>query len=133
MRIFYAGIEDTVHKAGRSRVRWQDACNLMFEKEFIARSVRSDRKGAVKSVGHFVRRIIVRIHCNRKIDKLVVRFVFNREPNGLNVISSKIFSEAASTLLSSERTRTHFYPEHRFLLCPCHKSSVATLVRIELE
>lgn len=86
VRVFHTGIKDTIHKAGRTGVSWQHARNLTLQEERVSRTICSERKSAVESIGHFVRRIIFGVHCDRKIDELIVRFVLDREPNGLNVI-----------------------------------------------
>src|SRR6516164_11704956 len=114
-------------------MRWENAGHLALEKELIARAVGRKRQGAVELVGDFVGRIIVRIHCNREKNERLVRFVFDREPNGLNVLSGKIFSEALLTFTRSECARFHLESGSRLGLRASHEAGVATRVRAERE
>src|SRR5215469_7858973 len=128
MCIFHAGIEHTVHKAGRTRVRRQDVWHLTLKKEHVARPVCGRRKSTTESVGHFVRRIVFRIHGDRQINELIVCLVFDREPDGLDAIFRQFLPKAAPTFIGSERARTYPYAGGSLLLRSGDKIRIAARV-----
>src|SRR5215470_13089612 len=115
VRVFDASVEYAVHKAGRARVRRQDAGHLALEKEYVARAVCGGRESAVESIGHLIRRIVFRIHGDRQINELLVRLVFDRKPDGLNAEFCKVFSKTSLAFMRPKRTRPYPYAGRRLL------------------
>ena len=87
----------------------------------------------MEPIGDFVRRVIFGVRSDLNIDKLIVRIVFDREPDWLNVIFREIFSETSLTFARPERTRTHSYLGQRLFLRARDKVRIAIRVQLELE
>src|SRR5262249_53788949 len=90
-------------------------------------------KSAVKSVGDLVRRVIIWVHCDRKKGELLVRLVFDRQPNRLNVVFSEIFSKALLTFARTKGAGAYLESWHGLLRGARDETRIPARVRIETE